>query len=46
MASKTRIADVCAAYDTTETMSIGDVLGDAAKKKVRKAMEAIADSGP
>lgn len=24
-------------------MSIGDVLGDAAKKKVRKAMEAIAD---
>jgi hypothetical protein len=45
MASKTRIADVSAAYDTSDTMSVGDVFGGATKKKARKATDAIADPG-
>jgi hypothetical protein len=46
MLNKTRIADVGAAYDTLDTMSIGGVLGVGGGKKSRKAGEAVIDAGP
>lgn len=43
MADKSRIVNVTSAFDTMDTMSIGDVLGKNPKKKAQKAMDATAD---
>lgn len=43
MSNKTRIADMSAAYDTSDGLSVGDVIGANTKQKARKASDAVAD---
>lgn len=43
MMSKSKIADPTAAYDTSDTVSLGGILGGGAKKKAWKALDVAAD---